>query len=107
MKKKGEYFVTYKVDNFDESGKWIYSDEFETKIDSIEVMTTIISKLGLKELIKIDNLKHIYETEDYEIVYENVKDLGYFLEVEAYIDNDDVDENEIRENIIRFIKELV
>jgi len=55
--KANEYFITYKNDNFDSNGKWLYSDEFETKIIDKTVIEKILKNLGLKELIVIDSIK--------------------------------------------------
>ena len=40
--KDGVSYITYKVDNFDANGKWIYSDEYETKVESAEILKNII-----------------------------------------------------------------
>lgn len=103
--KNNEYSVTYKVDKFDEEKKWLYSDEYETKIESIEQARMIIEKLGLKKLLTINNLKHTYIYNDYEIVLEIVKDLGVFMEVE-YCTDKDVNIIEIKRNIQKFIDGL-
>lgn len=87
-KKAEEYFICYKIDKFDENKKWLYSDEYETNIGSFEEASNIIKRLGLKELLRIENEKHTYVFGDYEIVLEKVKDLGLFLEVEFCCEND-------------------
>ena len=43
----------------------------------------ILDALGFTELVRIDNRKHTFTTDEYEVVLEDVKDLGVFLEVEA------------------------
>ncbi len=85
--KNNECFITYKDDVF-ENEKWLYSNEYETKVESIEIMREIFSKLGLVKFIEIDNEKETYTYNDYEIVIENVKDLGLFIEVEYCTDED-------------------
>ena len=97
-------FITYKVDNFD-GNKWLYSDEYETKIDNIDQMHKIIELLGFKKLLTIDNNKSNYKTDKYEITIEEVKDLGNFMEVE-YCTNENVNIKEIKEEINNFIKDL-
>jgi predicted adenylyl cyclase CyaB len=79
--KNGKNSLAYKVDHFNDS-EWSHSDEYETSFDDLESMSHIIEKLGLIELIRIDNEKHIFLTTEYEIVLEDVKDLGLFMEVE-------------------------
>lgn len=102
--KDNKNYITYKVDNFD-NGKWLYSDEYETEVGNIYMVTEILKKLGLKELLTIHNSKKTYVTDKYEIVLETVKDLGYFLEVE-YCTNEDVSVSSVKEEIQKFIDEL-
>lgn len=103
--KNDEYYITYKVDKFDEDSKWLYSDEYESKFEDIYMLDNIIKRLGFKELLTINNSKRKYNTGKYEIVLETVKDLGYFLEVE-YCTNEDVDVKEIKNEIQQFIDSL-
>ena len=98
-------FITYKNDQFDENGKWLYSDEYETTVGDMVMVSKIFDKLGLKELLTIHNSKKTYRYHDYEIVYETVTDLGCFLEVE-YCTNEDIDIKEKKEEIQRFIDTL-
>lgn len=102
--KNDEYSVTYKDDVF-ENGKWLYSDEYETKVESLEMTHEIFNKLGLIKFIEIDNEKETYTYENYEIVIENVKDLGIFMEVE-YCTNEDIDIKEEKSKIQEFINSL-
>ena len=103
-KKDNDYYITYKDDVF-EDNKWLYSNEYETKVDDIITLETIFNKLGLVSFIEIDNLKETYIYDDYEIVLESVKDLGLFLEVE-YIGNDKNNIKDIKEKIQTFIDNL-
>lgn len=98
-------YITYKVDHFEDDGKWLYSDEYETKFEDVYTLGKIFDKLGLKELLVIHNTKRIYKYQEYEIIFETVKDLGYFLEVE-YCTNEDIDIKEKKKEIQTFIDEL-
>lgn len=102
--KNDKYFITYKDDVFD-NGKWLYSNEYETSIGSIEIMKEIFNRLGLIKFIEINNRKETYLYNDYEIVLEDVKDLGTFMEVE-YVTNEDVDVNLVKRQIYDFIEKL-
>ena len=102
--KNNVYSITYKDDVF-ENGKWLYSNEYETKIEDIDMLREIFDRLGLKKLLVIDNKKETYKYNDYEIVLEDVKDLGLFMEVE-YCTNDDVSIKEIKDDIQKFIDDL-
>ena len=102
--KNDNYFITYKDDVF-EDGKWLYSNEYETKVESIDIIKEIFEKLGLVKFIKIENKKETYTYDNYEIVIEDVKDLGIFMEVE-YCTNEDVDVKLIKKEIQNFIDGL-
>ncbi len=102
--KNDEYSITYKDDIFD-NGKWLYSNEYETNIENIDMLHSIFDRLGLVKFIEIDNKKETYTYQDYEIVIEDVKDLGLFMEVE-YCTNDDVDIKETKREIQDFIDSL-
>ena len=66
-----------------------------------------ISKhLGLKELVKIDNTKYTYLTNGYEIVLEDVKNLGLFLEVEKLAQVSDDEIVNTKQEMRDFIKKL-
>ena len=98
LRQKGnEYYITYKDDVFD-NGKWLYSNEYETKVESIDITRNILNKLGFIKFIELNNKKGIYEYDKYEITLEEVKDLGLFLEVE-YCTSDDIDVKEIKKEI--------
>jgi trimethylguanosine synthase len=105
-KKDDDCFITYKHDKFDELGKWLYSEEEETKVESLKIVSKIIEKLGLQKLVEIKNNKHTFLTEEYEIVVEDVKGLGLFIEVECLLVKDDDDIIEKKDQIYRFIDSL-
>lgn len=107
LRNKGEYnYLTYKIDHFNEDNQWIYSDEYETKIESHSILENIVEKLGLKKLITINSKKYTYVTEDYEIVLENVENLGVFLEVEFKNEEKSNAVNSIKTGIQNFIDSL-
>lgn len=101
-----DYFLTYKVDHFSADGRWEYSDEYETRILDLQAIEHIISCLGLKELVKVNVQKYVFLNDKYEIVVEEVENLGSFLEVEAKALDDDKEPNSIKQEIEKFISEL-
>jgi len=98
--------MTYKTDFFGKDDEWLYSDEHETTIGDFEIALRIVEQLGLNELIRIDNEKHVFTTPEYEMVLEDVKDLGLFLEVEnlGHVDDDQV--ASVKKGIRDFLKSL-
>lgn len=103
--KDGKGYVTYKNDHY-EDGKWVYSDEFETEVADVSVLKQIFSRLGLRELVVVDNIKHTYVTPEYEIVVEEVKNLGNFIEVEVLNDDESLPVTEIKKKIFAFMDSL-
>lgn len=101
----GKYFIAYKKDYFNSHDVWKYSDEHETVVDSFEAISRILKHLGFKVLVKVDNTKHKFVHGDYEIVVEEVKGLGLFLEAE-YKGNSRTDPEKIKEHIREFITSL-
>ena len=56
-------------------------------------------------MLRVHNIKEEYVFNEYNIVFEDVKDLGYFIEVE-YCTNDDVSIKQIKDDIQKFIDDL-
>ncbi len=102
--KNDEYSITYKDDIFN-NDNWLYSNEYKTKIESMTMIKNIFDRLGLVKFIEINNEKETYTFADYEIVIENVKDLGLFLEVE-YCTAEDIDVDLTKKQIQKFIDNL-
>lgn len=104
--KNKEYSVAYKVDHFNNKGVWLYSDEYESQVSDFKKTNDIFQKLGLKELIRIENIKSTFINNKYEIVLEDVKGLGIFMEVERHIVSNKEDIIKIKEEIWNWIKKL-
>ena len=98
------YTITYKKDVFDDD-KWLYSDEYETKVDSIINMRLILDNLRFKKLLEIKSTKTIYQADKYEITIEEVDNLGLFMEVE-YCTNEAVDIKKVKKEIQNFLDNL-
>lgn len=106
-KSDDETFITFKKDHLKEDKTWLYSDEYETKVSDYETAKKIFQALGLLPLIVVDNKKHVFVSCHYEIVLENVKELGLFLEVELMNHEErEVDVKEERKKIMAFVDEL-
>lgn len=97
--------VAYKIDIYEQE-IWQYSNEFETEVKDFNAMDKIFQNLGLKELVTIDNSKHTFLKDNFEIVVEEVKDLGNFLEVEWMEKDSNKSVKEIKQDIFNFIKSL-
>ena len=104
--KDGKATVAYKKDYFDDRMQWIYSDEHETAIEDFDTALEINRYLGLEELVRVENTKYTYVADDYEIVIEDVKDLGLFMEVEKLTQVPDEKVHEAKAAIRDFILTL-
>lgn len=80
--KDNQTFLTYKIDHF-QGGEWLYSDEHETSVGDFQVAQDILRALGFKKLVEVDMKKSIFFSEDFEVVIEEVKGLGKFIEIES------------------------
>jgi len=104
--KDGKASVAYKVDHFDDRMQWTYSDEYETGIDDFSTALQIQEQLGFTELVRIENTKYTYVSDEYEIVLEDVKGLGLFLEVEKLDQVSDEEVLETKQHIRDFLTTL-
>lgn len=98
--------LTYKKDRFDNKGIWGCAEEHEVSVSDANETRTILELLGLKPLVEIENTRHVFETDKYEIVLEEVKGLGLFLEVERWQTSEKEDVNTLKKEIQVFINTL-
>jgi len=103
--KENRNLIAYKKDYFDKKDIWQYSEELETSIGDFETIFDILKALGFKILVEIDNTKYKYLHKKYELVLEEVKDLGLFLEVE-FKGNSHQSPKKIKKEIYNFISTL-
>ena len=83
----------------------VHCDEYEVEIDDIDKMYKIFDVLNFKQISKVDKnrRKYIYLNK-YEISLDNVKYLGYFIEIEVIkYDNDVMQEYD---NLLKLAKDL-
>lgn len=102
--KDGKASIAYKIDRF-ENNIWLYSDEHETSVSDFKVMRDIVKLLGMEELVTIHNKKTTFENEKYEVVIEEVKDLGLFMEVERHNVDDSENIMDIKNEIVEWIED--
>lgn len=97
--------LTYKQDVY-KKGVWQYSNENELTIKDANSLKQIFHHLGLKELLTIRNNRKYYRYDNYEIVLEEVNELGVFLEVEYKGVLSEANIQETRNGIKQFIGNL-
>ena len=60
-----------------------YCNEFETKIENIDAVKKIFASLDFKESVIVEKTRTTWLFENVEIVIDDVKNLGAFMELEA------------------------
>lgn len=110
LRKKGnKHYIAYKHDHFNDNEIWLFSDEYETLVDDIVVMKSIFSKLLFTELVQVLNKKFYYQNDTYEIVIEDVFDLGHFIEIEFKGDSQNFSREDVqkRKQAMRLFLKLI
>lgn len=102
--KDNKFFLTHKKDNFDESGNWLYSDEYEVEVSDFKVASKIVNNLGFEKLVEVKSHKNYFVHDNYEIVLEEVENLGLFLEVELINAEHIIDIKKAKVEIWQFIR---
>jgi len=104
-KRGNQNLITYKHFYPEYADYHTHCDEFETKIDNADSLKKIFSALNFKKLITVDKKREVYNYKnEFEISLDEVKNLGYFLEVEAKKDFGGV--KKTRKKIFEFAKKL-
>ncbi len=85
--------------------KHIYCDEYETDVSDSERMMDILTALGVEKIVEVvkKRLKYIYK-ENFEVVLDEVDNLGHFIEIEALKDLGGIEET--RRRVIAIIEDL-
>jgi len=82
-----------------------HCDELEIEIQNAKQLRKLFSALDFKELVTVDKERDIYVfNNEFEIALDAVKDLGYFIEIEAIKNFGNIDET--RKKLFEFAKTL-
>jgi adenylate cyclase, class 2 len=102
----GVFTLNYKKWHLDGEGRGLYADEYETKIESLEIGEKILGALDAKPIIVVEKVRKAWNYKEYEVCLDSVKDLGDFVELEYIGSRDAADHKEIMDGMIAFLKEL-
>ena len=80
----------------------IQTDEWEIKIDDAKTAVEILEKIGHKIDVVVDKLRKVYKYKNSEIVVDNIKSLGNFVEIES----PNIEELENIEKMLGFNKSM-
>ncbi len=91
-KRGGKTILNYK--HFYPENEWIttHCDEYETEVQSAEQVEKILSALNFSKVCIVEKTRQVFVSSDFEIALDEVKDLGYFVEIEAMKDFGSVEE---------------
>lgn len=78
--------VTYKRYYPEHEEVHTHCDEFETEVSDVEKLRKIFDSIDVKKLVTVDKARVAFIYGDFEIVLDDVKELGYFVEIEALKD---------------------
>ncbi len=74
----------YKYHHYSREGERLYADEYETKIENPYQLIKILRALNFKKFITVNKRRETYVYKgSFEFALDNVKNLGYFVEIEA------------------------
>ncbi len=106
IRKRGDKAIlNYKHWYPENTGEATHCDEFETEISKPEKLTKLFSALGFKPIVTVEKQRETWVCGDeFEIALDTVKDLGWFIEVEALKDFGGPEKT--RERILEFAKSL-
>ncbi|MBN2330360.1 MAG: class IV adenylate cyclase [Candidatus Aenigmarchaeota archaeon] len=102
----GKAKLNYKfwyLDKDSESGT--HCDEFETDVENPESLEKIFAALNMRKLISVQKEREVYTYKgEYEIAFDKVKGLGFFMEIETIKDFGSVEK--ARAGLLDFAKTL-
>ena len=94
--------ITFKIKNFDESGKILNQESVNCNISDIEEAKKLLKAIGYKEIMNIIEDDVVYEKEGFEIAVKDIKNGDKLIEIET-TDNDELD---TIEKLIKKVNEL-
>ncbi|NQU79690.1 class IV adenylate cyclase [Candidatus Woesearchaeota archaeon] len=91
-KRSGKTIINYKHWYPENADKTTHCDEFETVVHSPEQLRLIFGSLDMRPLVTVDKQRDIFvHNNELEIALDEVKELGYFMEIETMKDFGSVD----------------
>jgi adenylate cyclase, class 2 len=85
--------------------EFTHCDEFDVEIDNADKLAKIFSLIDLKSLVTVEKTREVYNFKDeIEIDMDYIKELGYFIEIEALKHFGNIEET--RKKIFEFAKEI-
>jgi predicted adenylyl cyclase CyaB len=103
----GKFTITYKKWKYDENDQGLYADEYETIVQDINQMENIFKSVDMKEVATVNKIsRQTWIYKDYEVVIDNIKGLGQFVELEYCGKSKSPDHKKINAQMIKFLKDV-
>lgn len=83
LRDNGKKLIFYYCHANYSKNKFISTDEWESEIRDKNNFLNILKKIGLKEILKVIKIRKTFSYKIFIISLDQIKNLGYFLEVEA------------------------
>ena len=84
----GKNKICYHYCHFDKNGFLLKTDEYESNVEDPKMVSEILKKLKMTNKVTVKKHRKYYEYKDFEILIDNIKGLGTFIEVEARVVED-------------------
>jgi len=101
---KTNFSLNYKNWHNADGEKTISCDEFETKIENLSAIKKMFENLNFKHIVIVEKTRDIWHYKGAEIAIDDVKDLGFFIEIEAKGDFDNIEN--AKKHLYEILKEL-
>ena len=104
-RRSGKTMFSYKHYYPENSPSTTHCDEFETEVANPENLEKILNSLNFTKLVTVEKEREVFSFQDeFEIALDDVKDLGFYVEIEALKDFGGVEPT--RKRILEFAKSL-
>lgn len=102
----GKYSINYKNWHVESNGTSNYCDEYETKLENIDSMRSILDMLNFTDLITVNKKRSVWNYNDYEVSIDEVEELGDFVEIEYKGSETNPDPKKITDEMMAFLQAL-
>jgi len=89
---------------FLKDGKKTHTEEHELLVENYSEMKSVLESLSFKPFVTVTKERKVFDAGDFELCFDYIKELGYFLEVEAKKDFGGIDKT--TQECFNFLKKI-
>lgn len=82
----GKNHLNYSFCHFSHDGSLSTTDEYEVVIEDPKIAEELLNKIGMRLRVTVSKIRKYFTIEGFEVTLDYIKELGYFLEIEAKSD---------------------